>query len=141
MKKILVACDKSENALRAVQYAAGEVRDNRGWELELLHVLDPVTFTSPRNALSPEDLTRLCPQEAERVFAPARRILDDAGIAYRIRCRVGDAAREIAAQVRESGCQGVVIGTRGMGPAANFMIGSVASRVVHLADVPVTLVK
>jgi nucleotide-binding universal stress UspA family protein len=49
--------------------------------------------------------------------------------------------REIAAQVRESGCAGVIMGTRGMGPIATVMIGSVANRVVQIDDGPVTLVK
>ncbi len=32
------------------------------------------------------------------------------------------------------------MGTRGMGRVANLLLGSVASKVVHLARVPVTLV-
>jgi nucleotide-binding universal stress UspA family protein len=141
MKKILVPCDGSENAARAVRYAAAAARENPGIELELLHVLDPMTFTSPAASLSPDDLSRLCPDEAERVLRPARRILEEAGVPCRVRCRVGPAAGEIVAQAHESGCDGIIMGTRGMGPLANVMIGSVASRVVHLVGVPVTLVK
>ncbi len=127
--------------MRAVRYAAEAAQENRSLELELLHVLDPVTFKSPAASLSPDDLTRLYPDEADRALQPARRILEAAGIAYRLRCRVGAAALEIAAQVRESGCAGVIMGTRGMGPIATVMIGSVANRVVQIVDVPVTLVK
>jgi nucleotide-binding universal stress UspA family protein len=141
VKKILIACDGSENALRAVQYAAQEARENHCLEFDLLHVLDPVTFTAPAASLSPDELSKLCPDQADRVLQPARRILDDAAVAYRMRCRVGAAAGEIANEVRESNCKGVIMGTRGMGPIASLMIGSVASRVVQLVDVPVTLIK
>ena len=141
MKKILIAFDGSANALRAVRHAVAESASRPGLEIELLHVLDPVTFKSPAAALPPHELSRLCPPQAERVLQAARQVLDQAGIAYKIDCRVGDAAGEIAAQVRESGCDGVIMGTRGLGPLASVMIGSVASRVVHLVEVPVTLVK
>lgn len=60
MKKILVACDGSDNAMRAVRYAAEAAKESRSLEVELLHVLDPVTFKSLTAALSPDDLTRLC---------------------------------------------------------------------------------
>ncbi len=35
----------------------------------------------------------------------------------------------------------IVMGTRGMGALANLALGSTATKVVHLAEVPVTLVK
>lgn len=141
MKKILVPFDGSDNALRAVRYAATLAEEKPSLQIFLLHVLDPVTFKSQAALLSPADLSRLCPDEAVQVLGPARQILDHAGIAYQVQCRVGAAAGEIAQQVHESGCDGVIMGTRGMGPIANVMIGSVASRVVHLVEVPVTLVK
>lgn len=141
MEKILVPFDGSENALRAVQYAATIAKEKPSSEIFLLHVLDPVTFKSQAALLSPVELSRLCPDDAVRVIGPARQILDHAGTPYHVHCRVGGAAGEIAQQVRESGCDGVIMGTRGMGPIANVLIGSVASRVVHLVDVPVTLVK
>lgn len=141
MKKILVACDGSEDSLRAVRYAATSAQESHSQELELLHVLDPMTFKGAAAKLSPEELSRLRPEAADRVLQPARRILEDAGIAYRVRCRVGAPAGQIIAQVDESGCDGIVMGTRGMGPMATMMIGSVANRVVQLARVPVTLIK
>ena len=33
------------------------------------------------------------------------------------------------------------MGTRGLGAVANLMIGSVATKVIHMVDVPVTLIK
>lgn len=141
MKKVLVPVDGSDNALRAVQHAATLALRNPSLEILLLHVLDPTTFKSPAASLSPTELGRLCPAPADRVMRPARQVLDQAGVAYEVVCRVGGAAGEIAQQVHESGCDGVIMGTRGMGPLANVMIGSVSSRVVQLVHVPVTLVK
>lgn len=100
-----------------------------------------MTFDAREAALPPDKLSQLYPPEAAHVLEPAKRILDDAGISYRIDCRVGAAAGQIAQQVRESGCQRVIMGTRGMSPMQSMLIGSVAHRVIELVNVPVTLVK
>lgn len=140
MQKILIPFDGSPNSLRAVRYAATAVQEKPTLELELLHVLDPMSLRS-HATLTNIEINDLYASEADQVLQPARQILDQAGIPYQARYRVGAAASEIAAQVRETGCDGVVMGTRGMGPIANVMIGSVATRVVHLVEVPVILIK
>lgn len=140
MKHILIPCDGSDNALRAAGYAAGLAKDNPAIRLELLHVLDPARFRNPQAALPPADLERVCADEVARVLAPVRALLDQAGVRYEVHARTGDAAGEIAAQVIESGCDGVVMGTRGLGLIASLMMGSVACHVVNLVRVPVTLV-
>lgn len=42
---------------------------------------------------------------------------------------------------KSEGVDVIVMGTRGMGALGNLALGSTATKVVHLADVPVTLVK
>ena len=54
---------------------------------------------------------------------------------------IGDPASVIAEYVRDSQCDAVVMGTRGLGPIGGLVMGSVASKVIHLVKVPVTLVK
>jgi nucleotide-binding universal stress UspA family protein len=41
----------------------------------------------------------------------------------------------------EQRVDGIVMGTRGLGPVKGLVLGSVANKVIHLAEVPVTLVK
>jgi nucleotide-binding universal stress UspA family protein len=38
-------------------------------------------------------------------------------------------------------CDGIVMGTRGMSAVGNLVMGSVATKVIHLTKLPVTLVK
>ena len=38
-------------------------------------------------------------------------------------------------------CEQIVMGSRGMGTVSNLVLGSVNSKVIHLANVPVLLVK
>lgn len=132
LKKILVPCDGSESSLRAVDYAGLLAQRFPEATVELLHVLDPSVFHEQDDA---------CRAEAERVLAPARERLRSAGITPEWRCRVGAPAPQIADEVAEAACDAVVMGTRGMRPLANLVIGSVASGVVSFVDVPVTLIK
>ena len=53
----------------------------------------------------------------------------------------GQAAQEIVRLAAERGVDCIVMGTRGMNALGGLLLGSVAQRVVHLASVPVMLVK
>jgi nucleotide-binding universal stress UspA family protein len=140
MKKILVPIDESANALRGLHYAAGLARANPAVQLDLLHVLDP-TKSRPYSALSSGEMTRLAPEEFVRSMSAAREFLDAEGIPYEVHCRMGDPASQIIDHLAESAIAAVVMGTRGHGLMGNLLLGSVASRVVRYAQVPVTLIK
>jgi len=139
-QKILVPIDGSQGAQRALRYAAARAGARPGMRLELLHVLDPTTSRAYLG-LPPQELARRAPEAFHHVLRPARDFLDSAGIPYETHCRVGDPATQIAGHLADAGSAGVVMGTRGLGAAGNLLIGSVASRVVYYAHVPVTLVK
>ncbi|HCZ15400.1 MAG TPA: universal stress protein, partial [Candidatus Accumulibacter sp.] len=38
-------------------------------------------------------------------------------------------------------CDGIVMGSRGLGAVSSVLLGSVSSRVLEITDLPVTLVK
>lgn len=142
MKRILVPSDGSENSLRAVDHAVAAARENRDpVEITLLHVLDPITFTSPVATLSSDPRKRERPPAVDAALHRAREILTAAGVPYAIRWRVGEPAPEIAAEVEERPYDAVIMGTRGVGPIAKLVLGSVASRVQYLVDVPLTFIK
>jgi len=140
MRKSLIPFDGSDNALRAVQYVISLAEELPGLQVELLYVMDPVPFKLYAG-LSDEGIRRMQVDEADRVVQPARQLLDAAKIPYRAHFRIGPPANEIALHLHEMHCDGIVMGTRGMSPMAALMIGSVATRTIHLVDVPVTLVK
>lgn len=139
-KKVLVPFDGSDSALRALRYAARLAHDHPEIKLDLLHVLDPGTHRVDA-ALSSEDPTRRSPDAFASVLRPARELLDADGVSCEVHCRAGDPARQIADHIARAGSTAVVMGTRGLGLMGNLVIGSVASRVVHYAQVPVTLIK
>jgi len=69
------------------------------------------------------------------------KLLDDAGLKYTCHISVGDAAEVIASYCHDRKLDQIIMGTRGAGAVANMLMGSVASKVLHLVDVPVLLVK
>jgi nucleotide-binding universal stress UspA family protein len=142
MKRILVPCDGSESALRAVRHAAADAASAASaCEVQLIHVIEPMTPIALSDAFSAQWLDERFPPQAAQALQPAAAILDGAGARYTLHCRFGAPALEIAAHAREAGCDAIVMGTRGRGALAKLVIGSVATQVLHLADVPVTLVK
>jgi nucleotide-binding universal stress UspA family protein len=54
---------------------------------------------------------------------------------------VGYVAQSIARHADEAGCDAIVMGTRGMSAIGNLLMGSIATKVIHLTKLPVTLVK
>ena len=71
----------------------------------------------------------------------ARSLLDAAKVRYTPQVLIGPVAETIAKTALEQNCDGIVMGTRGLGAVAGMLLGSVTSKVIHLADVPVTLIK
>ena len=63
------------------------------------------------------------------------------GSAIRYSIEVGDPAETIVQYAREKNCDQILMGTQGMGSLSGFVMGSVASKVVHLSPVPVLLTK
>lgn len=140
MQKILIPVDHSENALRAVHHAAAMARGNPALQLYLLNVQEPIEQRMHAR-LTHEEIRAMQARDAEHVLEPLRQILNNAGVAVQDDWRSGPIASTIADYAREAGCDAIVMGTRGMTAIGNLVMGSTATKVVHLASVPVTLVK
>lgn len=141
VRKPLVPIDGSASAMRALGHALAELRGQTEAELYLLNVQTLPVHTFPCKLVSPDVID----QELRRVGqAPLEQAENSAGassIASVRHVRIGRPADEITSCAAEQGCDAIVMGTRGMGTMAGLLLGSVATKVVHLAQVPVTLVK
>lgn len=137
--KILVAVDGSKASLKAVQLLI----DHSDWfrdqpEVELLAVHLPVPRVAHTNKTQ---LERYYQEEGESMLGAAKKKLDGAGIAYQTRVLVGPVAETLVKHAKEKRCDLIYIGTRGMGELGKALIGSTASKVLHISDIPVLLVK
>ena len=142
MLKILLAVDGSESAARA----ARKLIETAGWykeppTVELVAVHLPVPLVGFSDVVvSRQMVERYYQEEGEKMLATARRLLDAAGIKYVPHILIGQIAQTIVEHARTSGCHMIYMGTRGMTAVSNVVMGSTATKVLHLAAVPVVLV-
>jgi nucleotide-binding universal stress UspA family protein len=94
-----------------------------------------------RRSFKAEELAAMEAEWADAALAPAREILLAAGVTPILHTRQGDIAPTIARLADELGCDQITMGTRGLSPLSDLLMGSVATKVLHLAQVPVTFVK
>ena len=140
--KILLPVDGSENSLRAVQHViAMKEQYSDPIEVHLPNVQLPVASGAVKMFISQQQLNDFYRDEGMAALKEARALLDQAGVSYQHHIGVGDLAGTITSYAKDKQCRQIVIGTRGRGSFAGALLGSVATKVVHLADIPVLLIK
>jgi len=141
MKNPLIPIDGSPAALRALALALDAVRGHADGQVHLLNVQGPMLHPWPGKLVSPDMIAAELRSEGEKLLVQPKIMALAEGLACVAEVRIGAAAEVIAAYAAEQGCDAIVMGTRGIGAVVGLVMGSVAQRVVHLAGVPVTLVK
>jgi nucleotide-binding universal stress UspA family protein len=141
-KRLLVAVDGSANSLRAVQYAIELAREAKSLSIHLVTAHEePRLYGEIAVYVTAEKMAELQRRAAERAMEDAEELIKHAPVTYTREILVGPVAAVIAQRADELGCDGVVIGTHGMSAICNLLMGSVSTKIVHFANVPVTLVK
>lgn len=142
MKTILLPVDGSENASRAVQRAIEIVKESGGdARLIVMTAYPPIVSGNVKSFFSAEDIQSFYQEEGEKALAPAKALLDAAGVPYESEVVVGPAAQTIADYARKHNVDTIVMGTRGLGSVTGLLLGSVTTKVLSLVDIPVLLVK
>lgn len=139
MHKVLVPIDGSDNSIRVVRQVLNLASELKApLDIHLLNVQHPFPGTVTGVA---EQARQYHQEQGEAALAGARKMLDAAGVKYSYHVSVGEAAPTVAQFVDELKCDQVIMGTRGMGLIGNMVLGSVATKVLHLVHVPVMLIK
>lgn len=141
MPRILIAVDGSKNAERAVQHVIDLTTRRGPIEVHLLNVQPPIESGEVRRFVSKATIDAYYRDEGTAALAGAEALLKQAGCPYVAHIEAGHFAETIADHARRHGCDRIVMGTRGMSTLGNWLLGSVATKVIHLVDVPVTLIK
>jgi len=141
MKNPLIPIDGSPAALRALAFALHVLRERTDVRVHVLNVQAPMLHPWPGKLVSPDMIAAELRSDGAKLLVQAETMALAAGMACVPQVRIGATGEEIAAYAAEHGCDAIVMGTRGMGAVAGLVMGSVAQKVVHLASVPVALVK
>jgi nucleotide-binding universal stress UspA family protein len=142
MQRLLVPVDSSENAMRGLEHAIRLAKENGPIELVILHALEPPIIYGEVAIYLPEEKAReLQLQHGEDILRPAVEKVKQAGVTFTSKVLIGDVPESIVSCAEDMACDGIVMGTRGMGAIGNLVLGSVTTKVIHLTKLPVTLVK
>jgi nucleotide-binding universal stress UspA family protein len=135
--KILLAVDGSPHSLDAVKCLI----QNSGWfreppRIELLTVHRPLPKVAGLSAtVGKAQIERYYAEEGEQTLAAAKHALEGSGLAFDTRILVGEPPDVIAEHAKKGGFDLICIGT-----PANWL-GTTATKVLRLAEIPVLLVK
>lgn len=141
MLKVLLAVDGSESSLHAVAHVIRRAAATQGeFQVHLVNVQHPL-HGSVSTFIDAAQIKQYHHDEGLKALARARDMLNAAGVAYLHHLFVGEPADVIARYAKEQGCEEIVIGSRGLSGITSLLMGSVATKVIHLAEMPVLLVK
>lgn len=142
MESILVAVDGSAASDRVVVQV---IEDHRNLkeppELHLLTVQAALVGVNVKIFIGKDELTEHYQEQGLATLKSARELLDAAGVAYVHHIGVGDPAQVIVQNAEDRRCGRIYMGSRGLGAVKGMVLGSVATKVIHLSKVPVLLVK
>jgi nucleotide-binding universal stress UspA family protein len=139
--KILVQVDGSESANRAIDHVIGLAKSQTGIDLHLLNVQVPLLSGHAKMFISEQQYNDYCREEGYAALKSAQERLKQANVPFTRHISVGHIAQTIAQYAKENDITQIVMGTRGMGAISDLVLGSVATKVIHLSPVPVTLIK
>ena len=137
----LVAIDGSKPSLRAVDYAIQDAATRKAAPHVYLVNVQPALSPNVTRFIDGKTVEDFQRDNAEEHLAPAKARLSAAGLSFSGHVMVGEAAPCLVQFAQSKGCATIIIGTHGFGSVIGMVMGSVATKVVHLSSVPVLLVK
>jgi nucleotide-binding universal stress UspA family protein len=142
--KILVPVDGSPASIRAVRLAIDHVKAQRA-EASLILVnvqnFSTVGFPEGTEIMPAAWIAEKEESAAREALKEAVAVCREAGICYLTRAERGGVAATINRIAREESVQHIFMGTRGLGGVRGLLLGSVTTQLLHLVDIPTTLVK
>jgi Ca2+-transporting ATPase len=139
MIRALIPVDGSPNCRFAVNHVIRQFMNNTAMEIHLLNVQVPFNRDITR-FVSRKNLHDHHRDEAARVLAPIRQMLDSFGIPYSVHTMVGDRAKSITDTARRLHCDQIVMSTARKNSLTRLVENSVTNRVLELTSVPVEVI-
>ena len=143
MTTILIAVDGSTHSIKIAKAAIAQASTYKiPPVLHLGYVHLPVpTLGGLIKPIGHQALQRYYLEEGEDALRGAKKLFDRAKLACKLHIMVGPVAETLATEAKKLKCDLLVMGTHGMGAMSGLLLGSVATKTVHLAPCPVMLVR
>ncbi len=141
MKEIVVAVDGSEAANHAARFARDLGGETQA-QVTLLYVYDaPAAAMLGFGALTPEQLDASKASVAKGSFEKAKAAIGSTPVEVKTEVVIGHPGTEIVAYAKSKKADLIIMGSRGLSPVAEMLMGSVSEHVVRHAHCPVTIVR
>ncbi len=140
-KKILVATDGSENAVKAASYGVN-IAKATGAEVYALYVVSTEHAVTTRTVMGwSEAFEEYLANKGGAAIAYVEKLGKEAGVKVEPVFLKGIPAEKILEYTEESNIDLVVMGTQGLTGIKRFLIGSVAENVLRHSKVPVMIIR
>jgi nucleotide-binding universal stress UspA family protein len=138
--KILAAIDGSEMSDKAFETALAMAKENKS-QLTLINVGKMVSFPEGMALETVNEFYEAISKAGQEMLHRGKWMAESKGIKTDVHYVEGDPAAQIIKLAKDGNYQLIIIGSRGLGPFKELMLGSVSHRVSHLAPCPVLIVK
>jgi nucleotide-binding universal stress UspA family protein len=136
--RIVVCVDGSETGYRAADFALG-LSSKLQCKVYFVNVVG--ASTSERNYSITADMVGSFERLGIEALAKCKDKAEKYGLQFETAQLSGDPADEILRYAKETKCDCIIMGRKGMGRLEKMLLGSVSERVLTLSDAPVVIVK
>jgi nucleotide-binding universal stress UspA family protein len=133
MRKLLLPVDGNAVRMRAAVAEAIQIYGGERVAIYLLSV-QPAVSCHVAILFGDGELNQMQHDAGMEDLAPARALLDAAGVPYAVSVMVGRSAETIARAARELGCDRIVMGPESRGGIAGAIFGSLAAQVRQIVS-------
>ena len=137
----LIAIDGSQPSLRALEYAIQDAATRKDAPHIYLVNVQPALSPNVTRFIDGKTVDAFHRDNGAENLAAAKERLGATGLSFSSHVMVGEAAPSLVKFAQDKGCSMIIIGTHGFGTMIGMVMGSVATKVVHLSSVPVLLIK
>lgn len=139
--KILLPVDGSAVSLEAVRFAIRMAQAGLETSFVLANVQETATLYELVVAHDPEVIEQVSAAAGAHTLLAAEALVKDANIPYESEVASGDPAHTLVDILERYGCDLVIMGASGMSSLRSALLGSVSNEVLHVAGVPVMIIK
>ena len=137
IKKILVPLDGSSNSFRGLDVAIHMAKESHA-TITGLYV---AAITKPMTNDKITPLEKILLGHAQKIMKKSKLKAAQKGILFFDRVSYGDDGKRIVEVAEKQNFDLIVIGSRGMGSAKEFFLGSTSNYVLHKSKKPILVVK
>lgn len=134
--KILVPVDGSEFSNKALLQACN-IAKNQQSQLSIIHIIEKPTL----NFLDRSEYIKLVKKFGKKILSKAQKICTEQGIASKTILKEGNIVNEIIKIAKNDNYNLIVVGSKGLGAPARFILGSVSQKLAVNSPCSILIIK